>query len=94
MAAKRLEQIRSQLTCMLPSAEYDSKGFVLLSERKAVLLSKKYVSKLLIHKSNNDCSCSVKELVVSHGVFFTCGFKIKKGDCLSKTLGLSPQLNT
>lgn len=78
MAAKRFEQIRSQLTGMLPSAEYDSKGFVLLSERKAVLLSKKYVSKLLIHKSNNDCSCSVKELVVSHGVFLPVGLKLKR----------------
>lgn len=87
MTAKRFEQIRSQLTCMLPSAEYDSKGFVLLSERKAVLLSKKYVSKLLIHKSNNDCSCSVKELVGSHGFFFTCGFKIKKETISAKLWG-------
>lgn len=32
-AAKRSEQISNQLTCMLPSAEYD-KGFVLLSVKE------------------------------------------------------------
>lgn len=40
-----------------------------LSERKTVLLPKKYVIKLLIPKSNKHCSCSEKELVVSHGLF-------------------------